>query len=105
MRALSRLGDGIWYLILAGIVIGFGYTGWHEVAAVLPAIPARITLTDIAPIAGIVGLLALMVLTEVLYPRGSHWQSLPCVSSWDGTRLRWLRYSALDAHAWSAVLA
>ena len=68
MRVLSRLGDGIWYLILAGIVIGFGYTGWQEVGAVLPDIPARITLTGIAPIAGFVGVLALMVLTEVLYP-------------------------------------
>ncbi|OFQ55877.1 MULTISPECIES: hypothetical protein [Corynebacterium] len=68
MRTLSRLGDGIWYLILAGIVFGFGYTVWQEVGAVLPIIPARITLTGIAPIAGIVGLLALMVLTEALYP-------------------------------------
>lgn len=68
MRVLSRLGDGIWYLILAGVVFGFGYTVWQEVGAVLPAIPARITLTSVAPIAGIVGLLALMVLTEVLYP-------------------------------------
>ena len=99
MRVLSRLGDGIWYLILAGIVIGFGYTGWQEVGAVVPAIPARITLTSIAPIAGIVGLLALMVLTEVLYPRGSRWQPRPCVLSWGGARSRWLRFSALGAHA------
>ena len=68
MRTLSRLGDGIWYLILAGIVIGFGYTGWQEVSAVVPIIPARITLTGVAPIAGIVGLLALIVFAETLYP-------------------------------------
>lgn len=68
MRVLSRLGDGIWYLILAGIVFGFGYTVWQEVGAVLPIIPARIALTSVAPVAAVVGLLALMVLTEVLYP-------------------------------------
>ncbi|AJI77912.1 hypothetical protein [Corynebacterium singulare] len=68
MRALSRLGDGLWYLVLAGIVIGFGYTGWQQVGAVLPAIPARISLTTIAPIAGVVGLFALIVFTEALYP-------------------------------------
>ena len=61
MRTLSRLGDGIWYLILAGIVIGFGYTVWQEVDAVLPIIPARITLTGVAPIAGIVGLLLSLI--------------------------------------------
>lgn len=68
MRARSRLGDGIWYLILTGIVLGFGFTAWQEVGAILPAIPARIALTDVAPCAGVVGLLALIVLAEALYP-------------------------------------